>query len=95
MSKVKHISSEELAANLADVLNKVRQEHTAVVVEYASGEKVLIKPYAPARRSAHKGAMPVADNSTLLPLPSQSPDTENVSSVGAMYDLDPNSITPG
>lgn len=99
MSKVKHISFEELAGNLAELLNQVRAEHTSIMVEYASGEKVLIKPYAPARRGTRKeqskGAALVTDDSTLQPLPKRTLDTENVSSVGAMYDLDPNSITPG
>jgi hypothetical protein len=99
MSKVKHLSFEELAGNLTELFNKVRTEHTSIVVEYATGEKVLIKPYAPTQHSAKKarsrGAVPVADDSGIQPLPNQPLDTENASSVGAVYDLDPDSITPG
>jgi hypothetical protein len=100
MSKVKHISFEELAGNLAEILNTVRAEHTSVVVEYASGEKLLIKPFSPshlkARKDQSEGAAPVADESTLQQQPSnQVLDPDNVSAVGAMYEIDPNSITPG
>ena len=99
MSKVKHISFEELAGNLAEILNKVRTEHTSVVVEYASGEKLLIKPFSPshpaARKDQSKGAAPVADASTPQHPLNRVLDPDNVSSVGAMYELDPNSITPG
>lgn len=52
MSTTNYISFEELAGNLADVLNKVREEHTSVVVEYATGEKVVIQPLpAPKKRN--------------------------------------------
>src|SRR5215212_4191854 len=44
MRTTNHILYEEFAGNLADVLNQVREEHKAVVVEYANGEKVMIKP---------------------------------------------------
>jgi hypothetical protein len=54
MSTTNHISFEELAGNFADVLNKVRAEHKAVVVEYANGEKVVIKPLpVPKKVSRH------------------------------------------
>ncbi len=46
-----HISFEELAGNLADVFNKVRKEHTSIVVEYATGEKFVIKPLRPTKVS--------------------------------------------
>src|SRR5689334_11197837 len=57
MNPTTHISFEELAGNLADVLNKVREEHTPVVVEYATGEKVMIQPLpAPKKRNRRKKA---------------------------------------
>src|SRR5947209_8609401 len=58
MSTTNHISFEELANNVTDVFNKVREEHKAVVVEYANGEKFLIKPLSSAkthRRRSRKG----------------------------------------
>ena len=45
MRTTHHISFEELANNVSDVFNQVRVEHKAVVVEYANGEKVVIKPW--------------------------------------------------
>jgi hypothetical protein len=100
MSKVHYISFEELAGNFADILNKVRDDHTTVIVGYASGEKLLIKRFSPSQPSAPKeqikGAAPVANNSTLQQPPQdQGRDTDNISSVGAVYDIDPDSITPG
>jgi len=57
MSTTNHISFEELAGNLTDVFNKVRKEHTSVVVEYATGEKVMIQPMpAPKKRNRKKKA---------------------------------------
>ena len=57
MSTTNHISFEELAGNLTDVFNKVRKEHTSVVVEYATGEKVMIQPLpAPQKRKRRKKA---------------------------------------
>ena len=44
MNTTNHISFEELADNMTDVFNKVREEHTPIVVEYATGEQVVIKP---------------------------------------------------
>jgi len=91
MSTVNRISFEELAENLAGILGKVRDEHTTVVVEYASGEKLIIKPLLPTR--------PGIDEEEIDATPQQPPqrtsNTENISSVGAVFDLDPNSITPG
>lgn len=99
MSDVTNISFEELAGNLADLLTKVREEHTTIVVEYASGENVLIKPFSPSRQDAQKGVSedvtPVADDRTREQPPNQLPDKENISSTGAVYELDPNSLTPG
>ena len=90
MSTVKHLSFEELADNLAALLNQVRDEHTTLVVEYTGGEKLLIKPLLPTRQNA------CADSSDHpLQPPNQDPERENISSVGAVYDLDPDSITPG
>ena len=54
MSTTNHISFEELAGNFADVLNKVREEHKAVVVEYANGEKVMIKPLPVSKKNSRK-----------------------------------------
>jgi len=99
MSKVKHVSFEELAGNLAEMLTEVRTEHKSIVVEYASGEKLLIKPYSPSRQGGRKKQLEgdglVANNTTGQSNPNRAPDTPNISSVGAVYDLDPNSITPG
>jgi hypothetical protein len=97
MSAVTHISFEELAGNLADLLTKVREEHTTLVVEYATGENVLIKPFSPPRLSTPKESedvTPVAER-TPQPQANQLPDKENISSTGAVYDLDPDSLTPG
>lgn len=44
MSISTHISFDELTSNVTAVLNQVRKEHKAVIVEYASGEKLVIKP---------------------------------------------------
>ncbi len=55
MSTINHISFEELAENFTDVLNKVREEHKPVVVEYANGERVVIKLLPdPKKRSRRK-----------------------------------------
>jgi hypothetical protein len=58
MNTETHILFEELADNLTDVFNCVREERQTVVVEYATGEKLLIKllPSAktPARRLRKK-----------------------------------------
>ena len=57
MSTTNHISFEELADNFTDVLNKVRDEHTPVVVEYATGEKVVIQLLpAPKKRNRRQKA---------------------------------------
>jgi hypothetical protein len=99
MSKVKRVSIEELAGNLADILNEVRTEHRSVVVEYGSGETLLIKPYSPSRHSAPKqhaeGETPARRKSAPRQPASREANTQNVSAVGAVYDLDPQSITPG
>jgi len=50
MSTTQHISFEELAGNLTTILNLVREEHKAVVVEYATGEQVVIKPLPPVKK---------------------------------------------
>lgn len=44
MNILTHISFDELTSNVAAVLNQVRKEHKAVVIEYATGEKLVIKP---------------------------------------------------
>jgi hypothetical protein len=91
MSTVYQISFEELAGNFAAILNKVRDEHTTIVVEYASGEKLLIKPLAPPRQDAHEDP---TDPTQQQP-PRQVLDTGEVGSAGAVYELDPNGLTPG
>ena len=55
MSTTNHISFEELADNMTDVFNKVREEHTPIVVEYATGEKLVIKPLSAARPLRRRG----------------------------------------
>jgi hypothetical protein len=99
MSRVKHVSFEELAGNLDELLSKVRSDHTSIVVEYGSGVNVLIKPYAPARQGMRKErkivVTPVADSGRGRNPSKQPLDGENISSVGAVYDLDPDSITTG
>jgi hypothetical protein len=91
MSTVYQISFEELAGNLAAILNKVRDEHTTVVVEYASGEKLLIKPLAPTRQDGPEDPIDPAQQQPPKPVP----DTGEVGSAGAVYELDPNGLTPG
>ena len=54
MSTIQHISFEELADNLTTVLNLVREKHKAVVVEYANGEQVVIKPLPMAKKSGRR-----------------------------------------
>ena len=97
MSKARHLSFEELAENLADFLDNVRTEHGTIVVEYPTGEKLLIKPYIPSRRGSRKrnDALPDAGGSTRQAAQNLPSDRENVSSVGAVFDMDPGSITPG
>ncbi len=53
MSTTNHISFQEFEDNLTDVLNKVREEHKPVVVEYANGEKVVIKPLPTVKKLSH------------------------------------------
>ncbi len=91
MSTMIHVPFEELAGNLADILNKVRYEHTAIVVEYASGEKLVIKRLTPTRLDTHEDQI---DPMQQQP-PKREPDTGELGSAGAAYELDPNSITPG
>ena len=62
MSTTNHISFEELAGNFADVLNKVREEHKAVVVEYANGEKVMIKPLPMSKKRSRPTRKKTADD---------------------------------
>lgn len=57
MSTTNHITFEELANNVTDVFNKVRAEHKAVVVEYKTGEKILIKPVTPGKAIVRRGRM--------------------------------------
>jgi hypothetical protein len=95
MSKPVHISVEDLTRNLAELLNKVRTEQTSIVVEYANGENVLIKPYSPARRRTRKKQRTGSAPPSNQPPAKETSDKENVSAVGAVYDLDPGSITPG
>ncbi len=54
MSTTQHISFEELAGNLTEVLNLVREAHKAVVVEYANGEQVLIKPVSTVKKVSRR-----------------------------------------
>jgi hypothetical protein len=93
------MSFEEFARSLAEHLTKVRTEKVSIVVEYASGESVLIKPYPSTRQDAGKAAAPQTVDKSRQPLPDRAREventTENISSVGAVYDLDPDSITPG
>jgi hypothetical protein len=91
MSTVQQISFEELAGNLAAILNKVLDEHTTVVVEYASGEKLLIKPLSPTRQDAHEDSTAPTRQQPLQ----QGLDPGEVGSAGAVYELDPNGLTPG
>lgn len=99
MSKAKHISFEELVENFADLLDNVRTEHASIVVEYPTGEKLLIRSYAPSRRGPRKDqsmeARPAGVGSTRQSAQNLPSDRENVSSVGAVFELDPGSITPG
>lgn len=99
MSRAKHISFEELAGNFADLLDNVRTEHASIVVEYPTGEKLLIRQYSPSRRGSRKDqsmdAKPAAVGSTRQSAQNLPSDRENVSSVGAVFDMDPGSITPG
>jgi hypothetical protein len=91
MSTVDHISFEKLAGNLAAILNKVRDEHTTIVVEYASGEKLIIKPLAPTRLDTPEDQRDI----TLQQPQKRVADTGEVGSAGAIYELDPNGLTPG
>jgi hypothetical protein len=91
MGTVSYISFEELAGDLAAILNKVRDEQTTIVVEYASGEKLLIKPLAPARQDIPEDST----EHTLPQPPQQGLDTGEVGSAGAVHDLDPKGLTPG
>ena len=50
MKATNHISFEELAGNIAAVFNQVREERKTVVVEYANGEQVVIKPVRAAKK---------------------------------------------
>ena len=100
MSKVKHISFEEFAANPAAILDSVRADHASVVVEYASGGNVHIKPYAPPsrRRAGNERVQNAAADAAARPRQPRAElagNPQNISSVGAVYDLDPGSITPG
>ncbi len=108
MSSTQHISYEQFAEKFAEFLDTVRAEQTPIVVEYASGEKLLIKPYAPAEpaEDPRAAAAPVTDERARQQPPQEQPpqdqglatdniSTDNISSVGAMYDIDPNSVTPG
>ena len=95
MSRAKHISFEELAGNLAELLDEVRAGHTSIVLEYASGGKVLIKPYSTTSRGSRKGTASVTEDGKRPYRQKREIDAKNVSSMGAVYDLDPDSITPG
>jgi hypothetical protein len=108
MRNVMHISFEEFAGNLTELLDKVRSDETSIVVEYGSGENVVIKRSARTQQGGHKkqgvhkkqgGRKKQSANEAQGNLNQQPPpptlDRENVSSVGAVYDIDPNSITPG
>ena len=90
MPNVRHLSFEELADNLTELLDYVRTEHITLVVEYANGEKLMIKPLSPPRQHAREDS---ADDRSQR----QNQDTqrENSNSMGALYDIDPDSITPG
>jgi hypothetical protein len=54
MSTTTHITFKELAGNFADVLNKVREERTAIVVEYETGEKLVIRPVTSSSKNARR-----------------------------------------
>ena len=54
MSTTDHISFKELAGNVTDVFNKVREEHKSVIVEYSNGEKVVIKPLSMVKKNSCK-----------------------------------------
>ena len=98
MSHAKHISFEEFAADAVSILESVRSEHLSVVVEYASGEKIHIKPYAlrsRTRKPHDQDATARTVGKSQRPLAEHTVNTQNISSVGAVYDLDPGSITPG
>ena len=96
MGKVMHLSYEEFAGNLTELLNKVRADETSIVVEYGSGENVVIKRASATRRGVRRkhGSHEPREKANQQPPPATL-DRENVSSVGAVYDIDPNSITPG
>lgn len=55
MNATNHISFDELAGNVIDVFNKVREEHTPIVVEYSTGEKLIIKPLSSAKPLRRRG----------------------------------------
>lgn len=108
MSTARHLSLEQFAANAADLLESVRAQGTPIVVDFASGESLLITLLPPSQAAGERAAGEraaggrAADKRTPQEQPSQQPpaqelelDTGNISSVGAMYDIDPNSVTPG
>ncbi len=95
MSKARHISFEELAGNLVELLNEVRGQHTTLVVEYPNGGNVQIKPHATTRRSARQDTAAVATERKRQPRASGTRSARTLSTMGAVHDLDPNSITPG
>ncbi|RIK49512.1 MAG: hypothetical protein DCC57_12695 [Chloroflexi bacterium] len=103
MSTARHLSLEQFAANAADLLESVRAQGTPIVVDFASGESLLITLLPPSQAAGERAAGGrAADKRTPQEQPSQQPpaqelelDTGNISSVGAMYDIDPNSVTPG
>lgn len=99
MSRLKHVAFEDVAGDLAALLESVRAEQTSIVVEYASGEQLLIKPRAAKPRRSRKEqsqeAAPSADPRSRQQPAHQGVATDNISSVGAVYELDPDSVTPG
>lgn len=54
MKVTNHISFEELAGNITAVFNQVREERKTVVVEYANGEQVVIKPLRAPKKKGRK-----------------------------------------
>jgi hypothetical protein len=118
MRTTQHLSLEELTGNLVEVLNQVRKEHTTVVVEYASGEKLIIQSLPPTKKkprrsrkptkpdqeagkghpslpSARLGAREDQIDHTLEHPPKRELNAGVASLTGAVFDLDPHSVSPG
>ena len=71
MKTTNHVSVEELTGNLADLLNQVRLEQTSLVVEYATGEQLIIQPHrSTAKKLSRSAKTPKAATPGRSPLPS-------------------------